>query len=175
MIEDLKASNKRRDTESRIIADQVYSLKDVVPKALEGWKAGGDTKLEELGQELQSLKKLLENRVGRPGASTQTPAPTGRGYPPPEANGGETSRENVTAFASTNTGSGSQTPEPSSNSPAPAPGVTVPKRDSSTPRSGLGRSDRRAAIPAWQMAASGKSGTSAPSANSEGSATEAGA
>ena len=147
VIEDLKAANTRREAESRIIADQVTGLKDMVPKALEGWKASGDAKLEELGQEVQSLKKLLENRVGRPSG---TPTPTGRGHP----NGSEKSKDNLSAFNSANSGMTTPNAESASGSSAPAPGVTVPKTDSA-PSRGFERSDRRA-IPAWQMAAAGE-------------------
>lgn len=64
VISDLKAANSRREAESRILSDQVQALKDLVPKALEGWKASGDAKLDDLGAELRSLKKLVGNRVG---------------------------------------------------------------------------------------------------------------
>ena len=64
VVSDLKAANLRREAESRILSDQVQGLKDLVPKALEGWKASGDGKLDDLGAELQSLKKLVGNRVG---------------------------------------------------------------------------------------------------------------
>lgn len=162
VIEDLKAANTRREAESRIIANQVTDLKDMLPKALEGWKASGDAKLEELGQEVQSLKKLLENRVGRPGAA---PTPTSRGHP----NGNEKSKDNPAS-------SGTTTPnvESASNLSAPAPGVTVPKRESN-PLRGFERSERRA-IPAWQMAATTeKTEPGASSQNAEGGTAEAGA
>lgn len=177
VIEDLKAANTRREAESRIIADQVQGLKDLVPKALEGWKASGDAKLEELGQEMQSLKKLLENRVGRSGG-TATPASTGRGYPSQTpANGIEKPKDNLLASTSNNS---NNTPTPKSDStisnssaPAPAPGVTTPKSDSSTAASssGFDRSDRRAAIPAWQMAP--KSGGASETSKSESGTSKA--
>ncbi|KAF6225844.1 hypothetical protein HO133_009846 [Letharia lupina] len=167
VIEDLKAANTRREAESRIIADQVTGLKDMVPKALEGWKANGDAKLEELGQEVQSLKKLLENRVGRPSGA---PTPTGRGHP----NGNEKSKDNPSAFSSANSGTTTPTAESASGPSAPAPGVTVPKRES-TPLRGFERSDRRA-IPAWQMAAATeKTDTGGSPSNAEASTSEAGA
>ena len=165
VIEDLKAANTRREAESRIIANQVTELKDMVPKALEGWKASGDAKLEELGQEVQSLKKLLENRVGR---SSLTPTPISRGYP----NSTEKSRDSPSTLNSGNSGTTTTNAETVSNSStsAPAPGVTVPKRES-TPSRGFERSDRRA-IPAWQMAAATEK--SEPSHNVEASTAEAG-
>ena len=167
VIEDLKAANTRREAESRIIADQVTGLKDMVPKALEGWKANGDAKLEELGQEVQSLKKLLENKVGR---SSGAPMPTGRGY----ANGKEKSKDNLSTFNSANSGTTTPTPESASGSSAPAPGVTVPKIESTSVR-GFQRSDRRA-IPEWQMAPPTEKTESAGSSQyAEAGTAEAGA
>ena len=167
MIEDLKAANTRREAESRIIAEQVTGLKDMVPKALEGWKASGDAKLEELGQEVQSLKKLLENRVGRPSGA---PIPTGKG----NSNSNEKSKENLSASNLTNSGTTTPNAESASGTSAPAPGVTTPKRES-TPMRGFERSDRRA-IPAWQMAAAtGKTEPAGSSHSAEASTVEAGA
>lgn len=167
MIEDLKAANTRREAESRIITDQVIGLKNMVPKALEGWKASGDAKLEEVGQEVQSLKKLLENRVGRP---TGVPTPTSRGHP----NGNEKPKDNLPAFTSANSGTTTPNAESAAGSSAPAPGVTVPKIES-TPLLGFERSDRRA-IPAWQMAAATeKTEPAGSSQNAKPSVAEAGA
>lgn len=149
VIDDLKASNTRREMESRIIADQVHGLKELVPKALEGWKASGDAKLEELGQEVQSLKKLLENRVGRPSGG-QTP--TGRGF----LNGNEKPRESLPTASTTNNGDSTPNTESAGGSSASASGGTAPKADSTSSSRGLERGDRKAAIPAWQMAAAGK-------------------
>lgn len=170
VIVDLKAANTRREAESRIIADQVQGLKDMVPKALEGWKAGGDAKLEELGQEIQSLKRLLENRIGR-GAGT--PTPSGRGLPPPATNGGDQNKENVSSIPNGSPERGAESASSlSAPAPAPASGINVPKRIDSSPKRGpQSGGDRRAAIPAWQMAA--KSTTPTSSTSEEGGTPEA--
>ena len=164
MIEDLKAANTRREAESRIIADQMKALKDQVPKALEGWKANGDAKLEELSQEMQSLKKLLENRVGRSGGTT---TPVGRGYPSPATNTSDQNKDANLNQPSNNHGITASTSETSSTS-ASAPGVTAPKHESSIPTSP--KPDRKA-IPAWQRAAAGEKNGAASSSggNSENS------
>ncbi len=167
VIEDLKAANTRREAESRIIANQVTDLKNMIPKALEGWKASGDAKLEELGQEVQSLKKLLENKVGRPSGA---PTPIGRGH----ANSNEKPKDIPSASNSANSGTTTPNPESANALLVPAPGVTVPKRDV-TPLRSHERSDRRA-IPAWQMAAaSEKSEPGGSGRNAEASTAEAGA
>ena len=168
VVEDLKAANRRQEAESRIIANQVTELKSMIPRALEGWKANGDAKLEELGQEVQSLKKLLENKVGRSGVTSV------RGH----TNGNEKSKEVMSASGSSNTGTKTPSAESANNGlSAPAPGVTVPKRESA-PLRGFERSDRRA-IPAWQMAASSTTEKTEPAAgssqNAEASTAEAGA
>lgn len=167
MIEDLKAANTRREAESRIIANQVTELKYMVPKALEGWKASEDAKLEELGQEVQSLKKLLENKFGR---HSMAPTPTSRGQP----SGNEKPKDNLPAFSPANSGTTTPKAESASSLSAPAPGVTVPKRETN-PLRGLERSDRRA-IPTWQMAAATeKAEPGGSSQNAEASTAEAGA
>ena len=153
VIADLKAANARREAENRILADQVQGLKDLIPKALEGWKANGDVRLDELSQEMQSLKRLIENRVGR---SAGTSTPTGKGFPPPAVNGNGKSRENasnvLTAKSESTLGAGV-----SEELSLSAPGIDTPKGDVSPPKRGGAGSDRRAAIPAWQRAAASKS------------------
>ncbi|KAL8914897.1 MAG: hypothetical protein Q9171_000524 [Xanthocarpia ochracea] len=66
VVEDFKDGIRKRELENRVIADQVHSLRDLVPKALEGWKSQSDDRLEELREEVKSLKKLLATRVGNP-------------------------------------------------------------------------------------------------------------
>lgn len=166
VVEDLKAANTRREAESRIIANQVAELKTMIPKALQGWKASENAKLEELGQEVQSLKKLLEYKVGR---RSTTPTPTSRGQP----SGNEKPKDNLPAISSANSGTTTPKAESATSSPAPAPGVTVPKREFGSLR-GFERSDRRA-IPTWQMAAATeKTEPGGSSQNAEASTAEAG-
>ena len=167
IVEDLKAANMRREAESKVIADQVQGLKELVPKALQGWKASGDTKMEELSLEVQSLKRLLENKVGRSGGSS---APAGRGQALPTANGNERSSDNLSMLSRTSNGT---TPANRESPGAPAPGITSPKQDGQAPSNNLERRDRRAAIPAWQMAAAGKSGAANSNPIGEGNDAEA--
>lgn len=166
VVADLKAANTRRDAESRIIADQVQGLKELVPKSLEGWKANGDARLDELGQEIQSLKRLLENRVGK---SAATSTPTGRGQVHPTSEALKNTQSN------TSSGNGISTADTeTANKSAPAPGITVPRQENPTQKGGSRSGDRRAAIPAWQMAAA-KSNSTTSSTNGEANASEAGA
>ena len=170
IVEDLKTANMRREAESKVIADQVQGLKELVPKALQGWKASGDAKMEELNLEVQSLKRLLENKVGRSGGSS---GPTGRGYAPPTANGNGKSSDGFSMLPPTSSGTAPPDKESPDVPSAPAPGITSPKQDSQAPSNSFERGDRRAAIPAWQMAAAGKSGTVNSTPTGEGSNAEA--
>ena len=145
-----------------------------MPKALEGWRESGDRRLEELGGELRSLKKLLSNRVGGP-----SPAPS-RPYSAASAerNSGSntptgTSNSTLNGIATSGTAESDDKSSIGSvpSASAPAPGVTVPR--GGTP--GLLQSGGKAAIPAWQMAASGGGGSKkAESSGGEGSAAGAG-
>lgn len=154
VISDLKVANTRREAESRILADQVRGLKDLVPKALEGWKASGDGKLEDLGAELRSLKKLVANRVGNVSGSQQPLM--GRPFAS-SAVTREKPSSSVGASGLTAAGrneSGDIQDDLVGVTPAPAPGVTSPKREPPT-----GFQSGRAAIPSWQMAAATERGT----------------
>lgn len=173
VIENLKIAKTRQENESRNIADQVQGLKDLVPKALEGWKESGDKRLEELGAEMRSLKKLLSNRVG--GGATQQPLPRPNFSASADRPSGTSTPTGASSTPNGITSSGTADSEDkmatSSIPSAPAPGVTVPRRE--TPS--VFQSSGRAAIPAWQMAASGGSSKKGEGAGGEGSAAEAGA
>ncbi|KAJ5941066.1 hypothetical protein N7516_001234 [Penicillium verrucosum] len=133
LVTDLKSSSRRRDDETRRISDEVKSLKDAIPKALEGAREGNENRLKELGTELKSLKTLLGNRLGGSGA---TPLLTPATSAPP---------------AATNSLAATVTPAEQEPTPAAAP---VSTSQSPNPLSQLGRS---ASIPAWQMAAANRS------------------
>lgn len=152
VVADVKSANTRREAESRIIADQVRGLKDMVPKALETWKSNGDARLDDISQEMQSLKRLLENRVGKP-AGTSTLV--GKGYPPPSANGNNKPKDDVSK-PDTESSEHASTAESSGAAPTSAQSSTTSKGDVSSPKRGGQGSDRKPAIPAWQMAASAK-------------------
>ena len=152
VVADLKAANLRRDTENRAIADQVRELKTLVPEALQNWKSQGDARLDDLAGEVASLKKLLENRVGK---SMGSNGAGGRSYSSSGVNGQVKQFEEKAS-------SEDRTVSPS------------PQRDRSTSNQGLilrespnkGFSsgvERKAAIPAWQMSAASKKPEGEPS------------
>lgn len=137
----------------------------MVPKALEGWKEKEDKRVEELGNEVRSLRLLLQNRVGG-GGGAQTPVGSGQGqsYGYRGALGGEQERTSSPRVGGAVGGAGGrvevgargrvETGDEGAVAPASAPGITVPKREGSASR---GFGSGRAAIPAWQMAAKSKS------------------
>jgi len=126
-----------------------------VPKALEGWKEKEDKRVEELGNEVRSLRLLLQNRVGG-GVGAQTPAGSGQGqsYGYRGALGGEQERTSSPGVGGAGVSGRVEAGNEGAVAPAPAPGITVPKREASASR---GFGSGRAAIPAWQMAAKSKS------------------
>jgi peroxin-14 len=160
LVSDLKTSSRRRDDETRRISDEVKSLKEAIPKALEGAREGNENRLKELGGELKSLKVLLGNRLGGSGSaspsagrtvgsSTPTPAATPR--PAEEASAATptaTSTSTATNGLQPTVTPAEQEPQPVAAAPAPAP------KNNDSPLSKLGRS---ASIPAWQMAAANRS------------------
>lgn len=150
------------------MAEQVQGLRDMVPKALEGWKEKEDKRVEELGNEVRSLRLLLQNRVGGGGGGgAQTPVGSGQGqaFGYRGALGGEQERTSSPGVGGAVGGAGAggrvevgargrvETGDEGAVAPAPAPGITVPKREGSASR---GFGSGRAAIPAWQMAAKSK-------------------
>ncbi|CAI7655813.1 unnamed protein product [Penicillium glandicola] len=160
LVADLKNSSRRRDDETRRISDEVKSLKDAIPKALEGAREGNENRLKELGTELKSLKTLLGNRLGGSGASPiagrtigSTPIPSTPRPAPEETPATSTPAATTNSLAATVTAAEQE----------PTQAATpVSTSQSPNPLSQLGRS---ASIPAWQMAAANRS-----KANSQSSA-----
>ena len=140
----------------------------MVPKALEGWKGQEDKRVEELGNEVRSLRMLLQNRVG----GTQTPTTAGSQQSHTGYRGtlglGDQERANAASGRSSPRLAAGLAPDKTAETQdegvvAPAPGIDVPKREASASR---GFGGGKAAIPAWQMPAKSKSG--------EGGGSEAG-
>ena len=168
-------------------------LRDLIPRALEGQKESTDARLKELGGELRSLKLLVGNRVGGGGGTSVGPSPSGAQSPigrpfltlgDRTAGSGATvprdASANLGLAAGANGASDGKAEElgasPSSAAAAaPAPGGTGLKREGSSSRGFESRQGSRAAIPAWQMAASGKGkAEGAASGSASGGEREAG-
>ncbi|CAF9921708.1 MAG: hypothetical protein GOMPHAMPRED_002370 [Gomphillus americanus] len=172
VVEELKAANGRREEESRRLGDEVRGLREMIPKALDGWKAQGDERVKELGTELRSLKLLMGNRVGStssttPASSTNRSANTNATKAEPSLP--SSSNPPLQPSASTPISS-SPTISTSSINPAPAPGITAPRSQTGStttaPFSFEGRTGNRS-IPAWQMAATAASKNSTTGSTSD--------
>ncbi|KAL8734278.1 MAG: hypothetical protein Q9181_003245 [Wetmoreana brouardii] len=183
VVEELKKAEKRRERDAEMIRDQVHMLREAVPRALEGWKEMGDGRLEELGGEVRSLKKLIATRIGGGGGSTASttssstlnPNPSispsrTSSYPPPFLSNSDREKSQERRGSAANAavdvsglggkvaaGKASYEGSEMGEKMAPAPGVTVPKREASSSSMGFNRVGK-AAIPAWQMAAAGGKG-----------------
>ncbi|RAL15563.1 uncharacterized protein BO97DRAFT_468462 [Aspergillus homomorphus CBS 101889] len=161
LVSDMRNASRRRDDETRRISDEVKSLKDAIPKAMENAREGNENRLKELSTELKSLKVLLGNRLGGGGSGANTPM-AGRtvgGIPlPATSRPAEESAPASNATSGVTAGSTEQT----SQSAQPSPSASTASL-STNPLSQLGRS---ASIPAWQMAAANRSKTASPASSS---------
>lgn len=170
LVSDLKTSSRRRDDETRRISDEVKSLKDAIPKALEGAREGNENRLKELGTELKSLKVLLGNRLGGSGTTAaptanrtvgSSPIPTSNQGPAQAAAPRPATEDAPSSGPSLNALQPTVTPAEQEPTPTPAtPAAASASHNSDSPLSKLGRS---ASIPAWQMAASNRSKSSSQS------------
>lgn len=168
-ISELKTSARRRDDESRRTTEEVRSLKDLIPKAIDGQKESTDARLVELNAELKSLKKLMGQRmapaspqpstfgVGPSARATITPSNTTPAPSAPQSNG--------TSSPAAPASEGGPKPASVSNGKGIESTASLPSRGSSTPYS-AGVPTGRAPIPAWQMAAANKAAAAAPAASS---------
>ena len=134
-VAELKAANSRRETDARVVADQVNGLRDLIPRSLESWKRNGDGRLDELAGDLASLKRLLETRAG---LSTNPSGIT----------------SNIGSVRPTHNGISDETikSETESKAAQTTADVTRPSSASTTSLSAR-KPGSRASIPAWQMAA----------------------
>ncbi|KAF3358766.1 hypothetical protein VdG1_05320 [Verticillium dahliae VDG1] len=165
VINELKSANKRRDDEAQRIRDDVYNLKDAIPKALETQKDLTDQRLREINAELTSLKTLISQRMTAPSPS---PTPV-NGY----------LRPNNSTSGTPATPSGNKSASVADEKPSPeptTPSSTEPAKPNNFSSAGkslaLGGSGAKASIPAWQMAMANKS-TNSSSAASSGDAAGA--
>ena len=155
VIEELKAANRRREDEARRLGDEVRDLRAMIPKALDGWKAEGDSRLKDLGAEMRSLKMLIGNRVSGGQQPTNAPRKAPSSYEAFPSRSGASTPTNQPPSSSNMTVESSEKLEDSTAGSAVASGVTAAKRDTSGPFSFDGRPGARA-IPAWQLAAAKK-------------------
>ncbi|PTU21659.1 hypothetical protein P175DRAFT_0556616 [Aspergillus ochraceoroseus IBT 24754] len=159
LVAELKAASRRRDDETRRINDEVKSLKDAIPKALEGAREGNENRLRELGTELKSLKVLLSNRLGG-GSGSSSPVTPKLSDATTLPNASESTSASATPATNGVTATPSQPESQSSSS-----GLAQTTQTTSTPpatTNPLSRFSRPASIPSWQMAAANRSKATTP-------------
>ncbi|KAF4336433.1 peroxisomal membrane per10 [Fusarium beomiforme] len=166
VMTDLKAANRRREDDANRIRDEVQSLKDAIPKALENQKSLTDNRLREINTELTSLKTLVSQRMTTPSTTT---APSTMNYMRGTAAtiGGGGSASTTTPAASTSTPAAQTNGEKATvESATTTPAAEVPKptfpsapqlNRSSSP---LANMTGKKSIPAWQMAMANQNDTS---------------
>lgn len=163
VMTDLKAANRRREDDATRIRDEVQSLKDAIPKALENQKSLTDGRLREINTELTSLKTLVSQRMSTPsatsgssgmnymrntGGSVATPA-AAASTPAASAPAAKTNGENAVVESATTT--------PAAEIPKPTFPSAPQLNRSSSP---LANMTGKKAIPAWQMAMANQNDTS---------------
>lgn len=169
LVADLKTASRRRDDDTRRISDEVKSLKDAIPKALEGAREGNENRLKELGTELKSLKVLLGNRLG--GSGTTSVAGRTVGSSTPAAAPRPASEETAAAASPALHGLHATVSSPEQEVQA-SPVVATPPAASQTSSSPLSQLGRSASIPAWQMAASNQNNNLALSSGDKQASSE---
>ena len=158
VIKDLQSNNKWRTDETRRLREELQNLKDnVIPRALNNQKELTDQRLREVNAELKSLKTLLTQRMQTPAAAAAVPTATAIPRPPSVAsslvNGAASSATTPTATAAS-----VEAAPATENKDASAVADPLLTNRFSPFSSGL---PPRASIPAWQLAASNKSGSTA--------------
>ncbi|KAF9778080.1 hypothetical protein IL306_004275 [Fusarium sp. DS 682] len=166
VMTDLKAANRRREDDANRIRDEVQSLRDAIPKALENQKSLTDNRLREINTELTSLKTLVSQRMTTPGTTT-TPSTMNymRGTAGTVGASGSASTPTPAASISTpaaQTNGEKATVESATTTPAAeVPKPTFPSAPqlnrSSSP---LANMTGKKSIPAWQMAMANQNDTS---------------
>lgn len=152
VVSELKSASRRRDDDARRISDEVKSLKDSIPRAIEGAREGNENRLKELSTELRSLKVLMGNRLSANSASTSS----GPGRMVGAAmSGTPRSMDEVSSSSSTNNGpTASQTSTPNAS-----PSITAQTNVGQTPNNDNSSTHfgKPASIPTWQLAAASRS------------------
>ncbi|MCJ1307487.1 peroxisomal membrane protein pex14 [Agyrium rufum] len=74
VVRELREGVKRREEEGKRLGDEIRTLREAVPRQLDGWRDGVEERLREVGTEMRSLKTLVGNRVGNNSNVTATGA-----------------------------------------------------------------------------------------------------
>ncbi|KAL2854375.1 peroxisomal membrane anchor protein conserved region-domain-containing protein [Aspergillus pseudoustus] len=155
LVADLKTASRRRDDETRRINDEVNSLKDAIPRALEGAREGNENRLRELGTELKSLKTLLGNRLGAATAVSSAPVAAKAADTTTLPSASEPTSSVTTPTTNGTAPTASQSEAPTTSQAAQA--------STTNPTNPLSRFSKSPSIPAWQLAAANRPKPTTPS------------
>lgn len=153
--------------------DDVQSLKDAIPKALNAQKDLTDSRLREVNTELKSLKTLISQRVNPgPSSAVGSAAGGGGGYLRPSG-GSTTPTTAATSSAATGNENGEAeektTTTTTTTTTADSVPRDVPSYVPSTSRSPVNGTSTKASIPAWQMAMANKNTATSNGSDAGGS------
>lgn len=171
VMTELKSANRRREDDAQRIRDEVQSLKDAIPRAMNNQKDLTDKRLAEINTELTSLKTLVSQRMNA-NSNTSVSSNYFRG-----TNGVNASSANGTTSPTT---PAAQSVTPPNETVPETPKPDAPKSVSQNKfnrASGLSiGSGAKASIPAWQMAMANQSaGSSSAGKEAEKTTAEAAA
>ncbi|KAI1416577.1 peroxisomal membrane anchor protein conserved region-domain-containing protein [Hypoxylon sp. FL1857] len=168
-MRDTKSASRRHDDETDRLREEMKALKGVIPKSMAANKDFTDNRLKEISNEVKSLKALISQRMNS-SAPTSSPAPpvpsintngflrpTGGNSIPPTASGASSPGIDLVAKE---IGDARQAVRDENSSPVSGSSrqdylSALGGRNSPFGSSGI--STPKASIPAWQLAASGKS------------------
>ncbi|ANB12315.1 Pex14p [Sugiyamaella lignohabitans] len=173
-IETVKGQAQNIESDVDLIKSHVYSIKESLPKAVDKHRELQDKALQELQDELKSLKQLISNRIKTTGSSSG---------PPPASSVPSFISKPITASSPLPAGASSSTspvqkPLASSAAPSVPPSFPVPPIPSSSGHTRAPSSEQpsasspstvgtspvagttRPGIPAWQLAATSASSSS---------------
>ncbi|KAF2718851.1 putative peroxisomal membrane anchor protein [Polychaeton citri CBS 116435] len=158
----MKEAQEERERESKSMARDLSDVKDLIPKAIEKERKSTDDRLAELATEMQSLKTLLQFRLGGPqalpGVASSPAMPKEQQHEQQPSNGTPApSVSGITDHGASNAASG--TIATTGNPVASTNGTDVSGLDRSSNSSPAAFTNRflqqgKSAIPAWQLAAS---------------------
>ncbi|KAL6923177.1 hypothetical protein FSST1_000451 [Fusarium sambucinum] len=163
VMTDLKAANRRREDDANRIRDEVQSLKDAIPKALENQKSLTDNRLREINTELTSLKTLVSQRANTSSATTSSSTMNymrntgGSANTPAAAAAASTPGASTSAINGEKAAVQSATTTPAAEVPKPTFPSAPQLNRSSSP---LANMSGKKSIPAWQMAMANQNDTS---------------
>lgn len=172
IMTELKSANKRREDDAQRIRDEVQSLKDAIPRAMNNQKELTDNRLAEINTELASLKTLVSQRMN---ANSNNSVSSGyfRGNNGVNGVNGSNGVNGTSGAASPTTATpGQSVTPPPIDSTAEASGTPKPDAGKGPAQNRFNRasglsigSGAKASIPAWQMAMANQNAGSAGSSS----------